>query len=261
MARSSSASIRTQRGVRARVATSTGEEIIDADYLIGTDGAASTVRGALGIAMSGNPALTYTTNAIFRCPDFNALHDKGEFYRFIIIRPEGTFATIVAIDGRDRFRFSIVGNEEKRTYSEAEIRAAIITAMGRDFDFEILSIMPWVRRELVADHYGKGRVFIAGDAAHLTSPTGGFGMNMGIQDAVDLSWKLEAMLRGLGRAASARLLRDRAAPGRHPQCARGERQSEAHAAAARAPSRRRKPSRRAPPEMTLARNSAAPIPR
>jgi hypothetical protein len=58
--------------------------------------------------------------------------------------------------------------------------------------------MPWVRRELVADRYGKGRVFIAGDAAHLTSPTGGFGMNMGIQDAVDLSWKLEAMLRGWG---------------------------------------------------------------
>jgi 2-polyprenyl-6-methoxyphenol hydroxylase-like FAD-dependent oxidoreductase len=186
------------RGVRARVATSTGEEVIEADYLIGTDGAASTVRGSLGIAMSGNPALTYTTNAIFRCPNFNALHDKGEFYRFIVIRPEGTFATIVAINGRDRFRFSIVGNEEKRTYSESEIRAAIITAMGRSFDFEILSIMPWVRRELVADSYGKGRVFIAGDAAHLTSPTGGFGMNMGIQDAVDLSWKLEAMLKAWG---------------------------------------------------------------
>jgi hypothetical protein len=186
------------QGVRARISTSTGEESIDADYLIGTDGAASTVRSSLNIAMSGNPALTYTTNAIFRCADFNALHDKGEFYRFIVIRPEGTFATIVAINGRDRFRFSIVGNEEKRTYSEAEIRAAIITAMGCDFDFEILSIMPWVRRELVADNYGKGRVFIAGDAAHLTSPTGGFGMNMGIQDAVDLSWKLEAMLKGWG---------------------------------------------------------------
>ena len=186
--------------VRARIATPKGEEIIEADYLIGTDGAASTVRGDLGIAMSGNPALTYTTNAIFRCPDFNALHDKGEFYRFIVIRPEGTFATIVAINGRDRFRFSMVGNEEKRAYGESEIRAAIVTAMGRDFNFEILSIMPWVRRELVADRYSTGRVFIAGDAAHLTSPTGGFGMNMGIQDAVDLSWKLEAMLKGWGGA-------------------------------------------------------------
>ena len=131
-----------ETGVRARLATDTGEEIIEADYLVGTDGAASTVRQVLDIPMSGNPALTYTTNAIFRCPGFNTLHDKGEFYRFIVIRPEGTFATIVAIDGRDRFRFSIVGNEEKRTYSEAEIRAAIITAVGRDFDFEISPSCP-----------------------------------------------------------------------------------------------------------------------
>ena len=187
-----------ETGVRARVSTPGGEETIEAQYIVGTDGAASTVRQVLGIAMSGNPALTYTTNAIFRCPDFNRLHDKGEFYRFIIIRPEGTFATIVAINGRDRFRFSIVGSEEKRTYDEAEIRRHIITAVGNDFDFEILSIMPWVRRELVADCYCEGRAFLAGDAAHLTSPTGGFGMNMGIQDAVDLSWKLEAALRGWG---------------------------------------------------------------
>jgi len=185
-------------GVTARVATESGEEIIEAEYLVGADGAASTVRHLLDVPMSGNPALTYTTNAIFRCPGFNSLHDKGEFYRFIIIRPEGTFATIVAIDGRDRFRFSIVGSEEKRVYSEEEVRAAIITAFGGPFDFEILSIMPWVRRELVADRFSSGRVFIAGDAAHLTSPTGGFGMNMGIQDAVDLGWKLAAVLQGWG---------------------------------------------------------------
>src|SRR6202040_3833749 len=61
-----------------------------------------------------------------------------------------------------------------------------------------LTIVPWIRRELVADRYGTGRVLIAGDAAHLTSPTGGFGMNMGIQDAVDLGWKLDAMLAGWG---------------------------------------------------------------
>src|SRR5258707_13291736 len=52
--------------------------------------------------------------------------------------------------------------------------------------------MPWVRRELVADRYSKGRVFMAGDAVHMLSPTGAFGMNTGIQDAVDLSWKLAA---------------------------------------------------------------------
>jgi 2-polyprenyl-6-methoxyphenol hydroxylase-like FAD-dependent oxidoreductase len=188
-----------ERGVRAVVTNPLGTtEIIEADYLVGCDGAASAVRRILDIPMSGNPALTYTTNAIFRCPRFNRLHDKGEFYRFIVIRPEGTFATIVAIDGRDRFRFSLVGSTEKRTYDEAQIRAAIVKAVGRDFDFEILSIMPWVRRELVAERLGAGRAFLAGDAAHLASPTGAFGMNMGIQDAVDLGWKLNAVLTGWG---------------------------------------------------------------
>ena len=59
-------------------------------------------------------------------------------------------------------------------------------------------MLPWVRRELVADRYREGRGFIAGDAAHAMSPTGGFGMNTGIGDAVDLSWKLAAVLQGWG---------------------------------------------------------------
>ena len=95
---------------------------------------------------------------------------------------------------------SIVGTPQKINHSEADIRAALKRAMGRDFDYEILSVMRWVRRELVADRYGTDRVFIAGDAAHLMSPTGGFGMNTGIGDAVDLGWKLEAVVKGWGGA-------------------------------------------------------------
>jgi hypothetical protein len=124
----------------------------------------------------------------------------GKAYRFIFIGPEGTWLTIVAIDGKDRFRMSIVGTPDKVNHSDADIRAALVRAMGKDFDYEILSVMRWVRRELVADRYGAGRVFIAGDAAHLMSPTGALGMNTGIQDAVDLGWKLDAVLRGWGGA-------------------------------------------------------------
>jgi hypothetical protein len=69
---------------------------------------------------------------------------------------------------------------------------------GKISTIEILSVWPWMRRELVADSYGTSRIFIAGDAAHMMSPTGGFGMNTGVGDAVDLSWKLEAVLRGWG---------------------------------------------------------------
>jgi len=124
---------------------------ITADYLVGTDGGGSFVRETLGIGMSGHPALTYTTNVIFRCPDLPALHDKGLGYRFIFIGPEGTWLTIVAINGGDRFRMSIVGSPEKVNHSEDDIRAALLRAMGKPFDYEILSVMRWVRRELVAD--------------------------------------------------------------------------------------------------------------
>ncbi len=171
---------------------------IEADYLVGTDGGGSMVREQLGIGMSGHPALTYTTNVIFRCPDFASLHDKGKGYRFIFIGPEGTWLTIVAINGGDRFRMSIVGTPDKVNHTEADIRAALERAMGKDFDYEILSVMRWVRRELVADSYGTRARLLAGDSVHLTSPTGALGMNTGMQDAVDLGWKLDAVLKGWG---------------------------------------------------------------
>lgn len=190
----------TADGVQASVrdAITGNTETVSADFLVGADGASSTVREIAGIGMSGNPALTYTTNVVFRCADFPALHDKGKAYRFIFIGPEGTWLTIVAINGRDRFRMSIVGSPEKVTHNEADIDAALRRAVGRDFRYEIESVLRWVRRELVAERFGQDRVFIAGDAAHLMSPTGGLGMNTGIGDAADLGWKLEAALRGWG---------------------------------------------------------------
>jgi hypothetical protein len=145
--------------------------------------------------------LTYTTNIIFRCQDLVALHDKGRGYRHIFIGPEGTWATIVAINGRDQWRMSIIGGAEPRELGGEEIHAAIRRAVGRDFEYEILSVVPWTRRELVAERYGAGPGFIAGDAAHVMSPTGGFGMNTGIGDAVDLAWKLAATLTGWGGPA------------------------------------------------------------
>ncbi|MBV6304681.1 FAD-dependent oxidoreductase [Candidimonas humi] len=169
---------------------------IQADYLVGCDGGSSSVRHALGIDMQGDAVLTYTTNVIFRCEGLERLHTKKPAYRYIFIGPEGTWATLVAINGRDQWRFSLIGDEQRRTLTEDEARRAIVRAVGVPFDFEILSMLPWVRRQLVAEEYGKGRVFIAGDAAHLTSPTGGFGMNTGLLDTVNLSWKLAAAVQG-----------------------------------------------------------------
>ena len=168
-------------------------------YLVGCDGGKSTVRAQLGIQMQGRGLLTHTTNVIFRCAAFNSLHDKAPGYRYMFVGPTGTWATIVAINGKDQWRMSIIGDADQRPrYSEEELTEFACKALGRPFQPEILSVLRWSRAELVADSYGRGRAYIAGDAAHLTSPTGGLGMNTGIGDAVDLSWKLAACLEGWG---------------------------------------------------------------
>lgn len=178
---------------------SSGQDLtLRAKYLVGADGGRSSVREALGITMSGRGLLTHTTNVIFRAANLDALHHTRPGYRYIFVGPEGTWATLVAINGHDQWRMSIIGSREPRTHTPDELRALAHRAMGKPFDLEILSVLSWQRQELVADTYRQGRCFVAGDAAHLTSPTGGLGMNTGIGDAVDLGWKLSAMLEGWG---------------------------------------------------------------
>src|SRR5258706_6158932 len=164
-------------------------ETIAADYLIACDGAGGPCRERLGIALAGNPVLTYTTNVIFRCAGLEKLHNLRPAYRFIFIGPEGTFATIVAIDGRDHWRFSLVGSREYRKLSDAELRAAIEHAVGCAFDFDIGLVIPCGRPALIADRYGTSRVFLVGDSAHQLSPTGGFRLNTGNHEAGGRAWK------------------------------------------------------------------------
>jgi hypothetical protein len=187
-------------GVTAIIRDLTSGETQDvrAQYLIGCDGAGSFVREKLGIGMTGNPVLTYTTNVVFRSRDLERVQDVPLAYRYIFVDEEGTWATLVAIDGRDHFRFSLVGGRDKRPLTDEELTAAVRRAVGCDCEIEIVSTMPWTRRELVADSYGRNRVFLVGDSAHQLSPTGAFGMNTGLQESVDIAWKLEACVRGWG---------------------------------------------------------------
>ncbi len=222
------------RSVRARVLDRSADITftLDAEYLVACDGAGSAVARAIGVPMEGTPILSYTTNIIFRAPHLMHVHDKGEAYRFILVDTEGMWATIVAIDGFDRWRMSIVKTPSEGLSLEA-IGAAIRRAVGADFDFDILSVTTWTRRELVAERYASGRVFIAGDAAHVMSPTGGFGMNTGIGDAVDLGWKLDATLSGWGGAE----LLDSYTPERRAVAVRNARESSQNLARMLSPGR------------------------
>lgn len=192
-----------ERGVTAHVQDPAGNNYqIRAKFLVGCDGGRSAARRQLNIAMQGRGLLTHTVNVIFRCPDFNQRHDKCPGYRYMFVGPEGIWATIVAINGADEWRMSIIGDsKEKPEYTQEQIHKLAHRLMGKPFPLEIKSVLGWSRMELVADRYQSGRVFLAGDACHLTSPTGGLGMNTGIGDAVDLSWKLAARLEGWGGTA------------------------------------------------------------
>jgi 2-polyprenyl-6-methoxyphenol hydroxylase-like FAD-dependent oxidoreductase len=178
-----------------------GREVIEADYIVGCDGAESMVRETAGIGMTGSPVLSTSVNIFFVSRELPTLHDKGDAWANWLVGPDGQWGLIVAVDGREMWRLGLSQVEAGETVGAADAAALIRRAVGRDFTFEIKAILPWTRRQLVAERYRAGRAFLAGDSAHLMSPTGGLGMNTGIGDAVDLSWKLAAMVQGWGGAA------------------------------------------------------------
>ncbi len=131
---------------------------------------------------------------------------------------------MTSLNGADEFIMQIP-TELGTVMDEATIVARVKTAVGVDVPVEIISHRQWnAGAYLVAEEYRKGRVFIAGDAAHLYTPTGGYGLNTGIDDASNLAWKLAAVLRGWGGEGLLRFLRIRAPQDRAAQL-RGRPQS------------------------------------
>ncbi|HXE29565.1 MAG TPA: FAD-dependent monooxygenase [Stellaceae bacterium] len=183
-------------GVRATVTDrKTGQsEIIEAEYLVGCDGADGAVASQLTLDYEGVGVFAKSTNIYFRSRELMELHDKGwaRFFRFT--DTDGTWGEIIGIDGNETWRLSVLKALEGHDTPDYMRRLA-----GRDFSYEVISVMHWERRERVATRYRDGkRVFIAGDAAHQNSPTGGLGLHTGLQDALDIGWKLTAMLQGWG---------------------------------------------------------------
>ncbi|MGZ3410749.1 MAG: FAD-dependent monooxygenase [Xanthobacteraceae bacterium] len=172
-------------------------EEVHADYLVGCDGIGSMIRKELGIEMRGVDLINHSFNVMFRTHELWNQHDKGKAGRYVIIGPEGAWASLTPADGKDLWRLMIHGDPDTDPASidpVAEVRRAI----GRDTPFEVVKFGHWIRRYLVADHFGQGRVLLAGDAVHVMPPNGGLGMNTGLGDSVDLGWKLAAVHQGWG---------------------------------------------------------------
>jgi FAD binding domain len=93
----------------------------------------------------------------------------------------------------------VLGSATRQDAAEFDAEAWVLRCFGTDaIPFHVDAVLPWRRSRLVAAQFSRGRTFLAGDAVHTMSPTGGFGMNTGIADVADLGWKLEAALQGWG---------------------------------------------------------------
>jgi 2-polyprenyl-6-methoxyphenol hydroxylase-like FAD-dependent oxidoreductase len=176
---------------------------ITSDYVVACDGAKSGVRDTLGIDMAGSALLSYEINVYFEC---ESVFPPGSGERAVmtwLIGPQGMWGALSAIDGRKLWRLWLSNMREDTDLATFDAAGYVRAAIGADRPFKLVGTLPWSRQQRVANQFRKGRVFLCGDALHNLTPTGGFGMNTGIQDAVDLAWKLEGVLAGW---ADARLL-------------------------------------------------------
>jgi 2-polyprenyl-6-methoxyphenol hydroxylase-like FAD-dependent oxidoreductase len=162
---------------------------IEALYLVGCDGGTSTVRKQLGIALEGEQLLQLC-QALYRCDELyeRIPIGKGRHYH---VADERATQLIVQDSTRHFTLHSIVDDA-------AEMRPMFEKTIGMPLAYEMIYAGFWRQNLLLAERYGEGRVFLAGDAVHLVIPTGGLGMNSGVGDAIDLSWKLAAVLAGWG---------------------------------------------------------------
>jgi len=182
-------------GVTATVRRPDGNtERIRCAYLIGCDGGGSRVRKQLGIRLRGEANIAKFRQGLYRC--------EALFGRLPLGDGPGHGRHYLVADDRSSF---LIMQDSKRYWtmhadveSDDEMRTQFQTVVGAPVDFEMVYCGEWRQNLLLAEKYRQGRVFLAGDAVHLVIPAGGLGMNTGVADAFDLSWKLAATLEGWG---------------------------------------------------------------
>jgi 2-polyprenyl-6-methoxyphenol hydroxylase-like FAD-dependent oxidoreductase len=190
------------KGVRAKIVEegNSGSRVLEGDYLVGCDGGNSLVRGRMGVERSGTDFDQVMLLVVFKSRAFTeglkrfpmkstyrAMHPdaKGYWQFFGRIDPvEGWF-----------FHAPVPADVDRNTYDALGL---IYKVAGFEFEAEVQHVGYWDLRVAVAERYRDKRFLIAGDAAHTHPPYGGFGLNNGLEDAVNLGWKLEAVLKGWG---------------------------------------------------------------
>lgn len=175
-------------------------DTIRAHYLVACDGARSSIRDQLGRKLIGPDKFGHMINVYIEA-DLNSLVDEKNQALYWISNPESS-GVFIGLGGDWQkwcynFNYDPNAGERFEDFTEEKCRARICKALGTDeLTIDILSIGPWEMCSQVIDQFKDGRIFFAGDAAHLTLPTGGFGFNTGMQESHNLAWKLAAVLNG-----------------------------------------------------------------
>ena len=186
-----------------------GRAQVRANYLVGGDGPHSFVRQQLGYSYAGeaNAARDFMGGrmfAIYLCaPDFYRVVPHRKAWMYVTFNADRR-AYMASVDGKEEFAFhtQLRAGEDPDGITPAGAKAMFEQGVGAPIQAEILSCCTWIAgRTLVAERFQKGRVFLGGDAAHLFTPAGGLGYNTAVDDAVNLGWKLAAVLRGRGGLA------------------------------------------------------------
>jgi 2-polyprenyl-6-methoxyphenol hydroxylase-like FAD-dependent oxidoreductase len=180
-------------GVTAHVHTGKTTSAIRARYLAGCDGGASAVRKRLGIKLEGEGNLLQLRQALYRCDDLYERIPIGQGRHYHVADDRST--QLIVQDSTRHFTLHSVVEQD------SDMAAMFEQTVAMPVNYEMLYVGQWKQNLLLAERYQEGRVFLAGDAVHLVIPTGGLGMNTGVGDAIDLSWKLAATLQGWGGPA------------------------------------------------------------
>lgn len=183
---------------------SDAKAVFSCRYLIGADGASSLVRQSLNIGLNGTPNMQYLINVHFHCPDLQ-YHLEGRHAMLYFVFNERAVAVFIAHDIKSGEWVVQIPyfppHQSPPDFTEGVclklIQDALTneTAVKDQLNIEIKSIKPWTMSGLVAERFVNGRTAIIGDAAHQFPPSGGFGMNTGIQDAHNIAWKLSSLIK------------------------------------------------------------------
>ncbi|WP_113699234.1 FAD-dependent monooxygenase [Nonomuraea lactucae] len=167
---------------------------ITVEYVAGCDGAKGVSRDAIGSTLVGVSSPRSNLNTVFRAPGLRPA--IGEAIQYWVIGPE-VKATMGPLDGKGLWWAGLGGIDATCTERRVvELLAALTGQPADETGIELLATDPWVPRMLIADRYASARVFLVGESAHVNPPFGGHGFNTCVGDAVNIGWKLAAVLRG-----------------------------------------------------------------